>query len=91
MKLCARAASIRSLIAGNYLHGLTDPVTNEFLRQRVGLARLNEIYATEVPGAIWQVRYFRDSQPEEFSVKLKPDGSLAAFNQNSPRMRRVHR
>jgi membrane protease YdiL (CAAX protease family) len=58
----------------------TDPVTNEFLRQRVGIARLNEIYATEVPGAIWQVRYFRDSQPEEFSVKLKPDGSLAAFN-----------
>jgi membrane protease YdiL (CAAX protease family) len=58
----------------------TDPVTNEFLRQRVGIARLNEIYANEVPGAIWQVRYFRDSQPEEFSIKLKPDGSLAAFN-----------
>jgi membrane protease YdiL (CAAX protease family) len=58
----------------------TDPVTNEFLRQRVGLARMNEIYDTEVAGAIWQVRYFRDSQPEEFSVKLKPDGSLLAFN-----------
>jgi membrane protease YdiL (CAAX protease family) len=58
----------------------TDPVTNEFLRQRVGLARLNEIYANEVAGAIWQVRYFRDSQPEEFSIKLAPDGSLLAFN-----------
>ncbi len=58
----------------------TDPVTNEFLRQRVGVARLNEIYDTEVAGAIWQVRYFRDSQPEEFSIKLKPDGSLLAFN-----------
>jgi membrane protease YdiL (CAAX protease family) len=58
----------------------TDPVTNEFLRQRVGIARLNEIYDTEVAGAIWQVRYFRDSQPEEFSIKLKPDGSLLAFN-----------
>lgn len=58
----------------------TDPMTNEFLRQLVGIARLNEIYATELPGAIWQVRYFRDSQAEEFSVKLKPDGSLAAFN-----------
>ncbi len=58
----------------------TDPATNEFLRQRVGIARLNEIYATEVPGAIWQVRYFRDSQPEEFSIKLGPDGSLLAFN-----------
>ncbi len=58
----------------------TDPVTNEFLRQRVGVARMNEIYDTEVAGAIWQVRYFRDSQPEEFSIKLKPDGSLLAFN-----------
>ncbi len=58
----------------------TDPVTNEFLRQRVGIARLNEIYATQVPGAIWQVRYFRDSQPEEFSIKLNPDGVLLAVN-----------
>ncbi|HZV90196.1 MAG TPA: CPBP family intramembrane glutamic endopeptidase [Candidatus Binatus sp.] len=58
----------------------TDPVTNEFLRQRVGIERLNEIYATEVPGVVWQVRYFRDSQPEEYSIKLKPDGSLAAFH-----------
>jgi membrane protease YdiL (CAAX protease family) len=58
----------------------TDPVTNEFLRQRVGIDRLNEIYATEVPGVVWQVRYFRDSQPEEYSIKLKPDGSLAAFH-----------
>jgi membrane protease YdiL (CAAX protease family) len=58
----------------------TDPVTNEFLRQRVGVARMNEIYDNEVAGAIWQVRYFRDSQPEEFSIKLKPDGSLLAFN-----------
>jgi membrane protease YdiL (CAAX protease family) len=59
---------------------VTDPVTNEFLRQRVGVDRLNQIYATEVPGVVWQVRYFRDSQPEEYSIKLKPDGSLAAFH-----------
>jgi len=59
---------------------VTDPVTNEFLRQRVGIARLNEIYATEMAGAVWQVRYFRDSQPEEYSIKLGPDGSLLAFH-----------
>jgi membrane protease YdiL (CAAX protease family) len=58
----------------------TDPVTNEFLRQRVGIARLNEIYATQVAGALWQVRYFRDGQPEEYSIKLSPDGSLLAIN-----------
>ena len=59
---------------------MTDPLTNEFLRQRVGIARLNQIYAKEVPGAIWQVRYFKDSQPEEYSIKLNPDGSFLAFN-----------
>jgi len=59
---------------------VTDPLTNEFLRQRVGIARLNEIYAKEVPGAIWQVRYFKDSQPEEYSIKLSPSGSFLAFN-----------
>jgi membrane protease YdiL (CAAX protease family) len=54
----------------------TDPETNEFLRQRAGIARLNDIYAKQVPGALWRVRYFRDSQPEEYAVVLKPDGSL---------------
>ena len=54
----------------------TDPVTNEFLRQRGGVAHLNDIYAQQVPGALWRVRYFRDSQPEEYAIVLKPDGSL---------------
>src|SRR5258708_35346630 len=55
---------------------VTDPVANEFLRQRGGVARVNEIYDKQVPGALWRVRYFRDSQPEEYAVILKPDGSL---------------
>jgi len=63
---------------------VTDPITNEFLRERVGIKRLNEIYATEVPGVVWQVRYFKDSQPEEFSVKLDRDGALLAFNHRLP-------
>jgi membrane protease YdiL (CAAX protease family) len=75
----------RGLDPNSYRHAtifanVTDPMTNEFLRERVGVARLNEIYATQVPGAIWQVRYFRDSQTEEYSVKLKPDGSLVAVS-----------
>jgi hypothetical protein len=84
----ARADEIlrqRGLDANSYRHAtiladVTDPVTNEFLRQRVGIERLNQVYAREVPGVVWQVRYFRDSQPEEYSIKLKPDGSLAAFH-----------
>jgi membrane protease YdiL (CAAX protease family) len=59
---------------------VSDPAVNEFLRQRVGIARLNEIYEKEVPVEVWQVRYFRDGQPEEYSIKLGPDGRLLAFN-----------
>jgi len=61
------------------LVNVTDPTTNEFLRERVGVARLNEILAMQVPGALWRVRYFRDSQPEEYAVVLRPDGSLHAI------------
>jgi Type II CAAX prenyl endopeptidase Rce1-like len=71
----------RGLEPKSYIHAtvfvnVTDPVTNEFLRERVGVKRLNEILATQVPGGLWKVRYFRDSQPEEYAVILKPDGSL---------------
>jgi len=42
----------RGLKPGSYLHStllvnVTDAVTNEFLRERVGVARLNEILATQ--------------------------------------------
>jgi membrane protease YdiL (CAAX protease family) len=57
----------------------TNPVANEFLRRRLSVAQINQIYAERVPGALWRVRYFRDSQPEEFAIILKPDGSLHAF------------
>ena len=53
-----------------------EPITNEFLRERVGIAAANQIYASKVPGVLWSVRFFRDSEPEEFAVVLKPDGSL---------------
>ncbi len=62
------------------LANTTDPVSNEFLRERVGVAGVNEIYKQQAPGALWKVRYFRDSQPEEFAVVLKPDGSLHSLH-----------
>ncbi len=87
----ARAARARAdaivrqggLDPNSYVHSTvlaetSDPTTNEFLRERVGVARVNEIYDKQVPGALWRVRYFRDSQPEEYAVILKPDGSLHA-------------
>jgi membrane protease YdiL (CAAX protease family) len=82
----ARADEIlrkRGVDPGSYIHttlfvNVTDPTVNEFLRERGGVADVNGIYGKQVPGALWRVRYFRDSQAEEYAVILKPDGSLHA-------------
>src|ERR1700719_2327034 len=71
----------RGIDPGSYHHAVllantTDAETNEFLRERVGVARVNEIYEKEVPGALWRVRYFRDRQPEEWAPVLRPNGAL---------------
>src|SRR5438132_1246658 len=57
-----------------------DPIKNEYLRQHVGLAGTNAIYANQVPGALWRVRYFRDGQAEEYAVILRPDGALHSIH-----------
>jgi hypothetical protein len=53
-----------------------DALTNEYLRRAIGIANANRIYRNEVPSAFWTIRYFRDSQNEEYMVVLRPDGSL---------------
>ena len=80
----ARADQIlrqRGLDPNSYYHAtvlydVTDPVANEYLRQRIGVAGVNAVYSGPVPAPLWRVRYFRDSQPEEFAVILRPGGSL---------------
>ncbi|HYT21343.1 MAG TPA: CPBP family intramembrane glutamic endopeptidase, partial [Candidatus Polarisedimenticolia bacterium] len=80
----ARADEIlrqRHLDPNSYVHAtvlmeIADPIINEYLRQRVGIPGINAIYANQIPAALWRVRYFRDSQPEEFAVILRPAGSL---------------
>lgn len=62
------------------LQDVTKPVVNEYLRRRFSIAQINQIYEKRVPGTLWAVRYFRDSQPEEFLVVLKPDGALHSFH-----------
>jgi len=74
----------RGLDPNSYLKAVqmvdtTDPVANEFLYRRMSVPQINDIYAQRVPGALWRVRYFRDAQPEEYAVTLKPDGSLHGF------------
>ena len=65
----------------SYHHAATvtytfDEYTNEYLRRAIGISATNRVYRDQVPSAFWTVRYFRDSQNEEYMVILKPDGSL---------------
>jgi membrane protease YdiL (CAAX protease family) len=75
----------RGLDPNSYYHtvifvDITDPVVNEYLREKIGIAGINAIYSERVPAALWRVRYFRDSQPEEFAIIVRPDGSLHSFH-----------
>ncbi len=83
-------------IAGGILHGLNidpagyrhatniqytfDPLANEYLRRSLGIEGANRIYRDDVPAAFWTVRFFRDSQKEEYLVVLLPNGALHAVH-----------
>jgi membrane protease YdiL (CAAX protease family) len=65
----------------SYQHAATitytfDGYTNEYLRRTIGIPAANHVYRDLVPSAFWTVRYFRDSQNEEYMVVLRTDGSL---------------
>jgi membrane protease YdiL (CAAX protease family) len=57
-----------------------DDYVNEYLHRVIGIAATNRIYRDQVPSAFWTIRYFRDSQNEEYTVVLKPDGSLHSIH-----------
>ena len=57
-----------------------DGYTNEYLRRAMGIGATNRIYRDQVLSAFWAIRYFRDSQNEEYLVVLKPDGSLHSLH-----------
>jgi membrane protease YdiL (CAAX protease family) len=69
----------------SYRHAATitytfDGYTNEYLRRTIGIAAANRIYRDQVPSAFWTIRYFRDSQNEEYMVVLRTDGSLHSLH-----------
>jgi hypothetical protein len=53
-----------------------DGYTNEYLRRQIGLAGANRLYQEKVLSVFWRVRYFRDSQKEEYGVVIRTDGAL---------------
>ena len=80
-----RSCAITRLDPASYHHAATitytfDGYTNEYLRRTIGIAAANRIYRDQVPSAFWTIRYFRDSQNEEYLVVLKPDGSLHSLH-----------
>ncbi len=71
----------RKVDPNTYLRAATiqytfDPLAAEYLRRSVGVQGVNRIYRDQVPSAFWTVRYFRDSQNEEYLVVLRSDGAL---------------
>ncbi|MGH9791576.1 MAG: CPBP family intramembrane glutamic endopeptidase [Candidatus Acidiferrales bacterium] len=52
----------------------------EYLRRQMGLERTRELVRERVPSVFWRVRFFRDSQREEYGVVLRPDGALHAVH-----------
>ncbi|HLZ12834.1 MAG TPA: CPBP family intramembrane glutamic endopeptidase [Candidatus Acidoferrum sp.] len=58
----------------------SDPAANEFLRERIGVAAVNKLYASEIPIGLWGTRYFKDGDPEEYFVVLRPDGALHSLH-----------
>jgi membrane protease YdiL (CAAX protease family) len=58
----------------------TDAIASEYLREKIGIRALNEIYEKRIPGALWIVRFFRDSETEEYAVWLRPDGAVETVN-----------
>jgi membrane protease YdiL (CAAX protease family) len=75
----------RTVDPANYEHAATitytfDGYANEYLRRTIGIPAANLIYRDQVPSAFWTIRYFRDSQNEEYMVVLRTDGSLHSLH-----------
>ncbi len=66
-------SSLDSLRQGDYI---VDGYLSEYLRRQVGIAGANKIYREKVPFVFWRVRYFRDSEQEEYGVVIRTDGAL---------------
>jgi len=58
----------------------SDAAANEFLREKIGVAAINKLYESQVPVPLWGTRYFKDSEPEEYFVVLRSDGSLHSIH-----------
>ena len=61
-----------------------DPLVNEYLRRSIGIEAANKVYQTQAPAAYWTIRFFRDSEKEEYLVVLRPDGAPHSVHHTLP-------
>ena len=61
-----------------------DPLANEYLRRSIGIEAANKVYQTQAPAAYWTIRFFRDSEKEEYLVVLRPDGAPHSVHHTLP-------
>ena len=50
----------------------------------IGIAAANKVYQTQAPAAYWTIRFFRDSEKEEYLVVLRPDGAPHSVHHTLP-------
>jgi Type II CAAX prenyl endopeptidase Rce1-like len=58
----------------------SDPGATEFLREKIGASGVNKLYAEQIPIGLWGTRYFKDSDPEEYFIALRPNGQLHSIH-----------
>jgi membrane protease YdiL (CAAX protease family) len=56
-----------------------DSEASEFLVNKIGVEKTNQIYQQQIPEVFWRVRYFRDSDAEEFVVLFRNSGEFHSF------------
>jgi membrane protease YdiL (CAAX protease family) len=63
----------------------TDPLEVQYIYSAGGIERLNRLYRDYAPPAVWEVRFYRPLQNEEFLVAVAPgEGSAIGFRRVLP-------
>jgi membrane protease YdiL (CAAX protease family) len=56
-----------------------DSEATDFLVDKIGIEKTNQIYQQQIPEVFWRIRFFRDSDAEEFVVLFRANGEFHSF------------
>jgi len=78
--LAGRGVALSQYRRGAWLHPNVDPLAVKYLLQFRTIRETDRLYRQATKLALWQVRFFKPLQKEEYSVFVDPqDGSVFAF------------